>query len=268
LDTMILEPTPGLTRLDGGGGRLPVTFAHRDVISFPTGDLSDPETAARLRDAWIPATAFTRPTTLVLDLSGKLLSPSALKELIVVLGQRIRAGMYGDARLVVATSDPAVQESCALLARTYQIPLYLATSSRAEDVFHAIPAGDLTEADVETLEEVRASGSVITASGLAGAVGLQATAANNRLVNVERKGFVLRVRRGRDEGDLFVDPRVAFMTPLASSRAAEALPMRQALFDAGIRSDPYAHPPRTVEGEAADPLAEILRRRGKLPTTD
>ncbi len=265
---MVQEPTPGRDPLDGGRGRLPVTFAHREVIWFPTGDLSDPQTAARVRDSWIPATAFRRPTTLVLDLSGKLLSPSALKELIVTLGQRIRAGMYGDARMVVATSDAAVQEMCALLARRYQIPLYLAGSPAAEDVLYAIPAGDLTEADVETLEEVRASGSVITVSALAGAVGLQATAANNRLVNVERKGFVLRVRRGRDEGDLFVDPRVAFMTPLSSSRSGEIPPMRSTLVDAGIHSDPYAHPPREVAGDAADRLADILHRRGKLPTTD
>ena len=265
---MTEESTAERVRLDGGGGRLPVTFAHREVIRFPTGYLSDPETAARLRDSWIPATAFKRPTTLVLDLNGLLLAPSALKELVVTLGQRVRAGMYGDARIVVAASDIAIQEMGALLARKYQIPLYLAMSSAAEDVLQAIPAGDLTEADVETLEEVRASGSVITVSALAGALGLQATAANNRLVNVDRKGFVLRVRRGRDEGDLFVDPRVAFMTPLTSSRIGEVPPMRSALLDAGIQSDPYSHPPRDVEGDAADRLAEILRRRGKLPTTD
>jgi hypothetical protein len=241
---------------------LPLTFANRQVISFPTGDLSDPERAARVRDSSIPATAFKQPTTLVLDLSGKLLSPSALNELIVSLGQRVRGGLYGDAKLVVATPDPAVQEMSALLARRYQIPLFLATSP--DDVRRAVPAGDLTEADVETLEELRAFGSVMTVSSLAGAVGLQASAANNRLVNVERKGFVLRVKRGRDEGDLFVDPRVPFMTPLVSSRGSEMTPMRQSLLEAGIRSDPYAHPPRAVEGEAAERLSEILRRNDKL----
>jgi hypothetical protein len=242
---------------------LPVTYALREVISFPTGDLSDAVTAARLRDSTIPATAFKHPTTLVLDLAGKLLSPSALKELIVPLGQGIRGGLYGDARLIVATSDPAVQEMCALLARRYQIPLFLAAS--ADDVLQAVPAGDLTEADVETLEELRASGSFMTASALANVVGLQPTAANNRLVNVERKGFVLRVRRGRDEGDLFVDPRVPFMTPLTSSRTSEPVPLRQTLQNAGIPSDPYASPPREVDGEPAERLAAILRRHNKLP---
>ncbi len=263
-----IEEHPGDTRLDRGGGRLPGTSAYRKVVLFPTGDLSDPEMAARVRDHYVPPTAYKQPTTLVLDLTGKLLSPSGLKEWVVTLGQRIRAGMYGDARLVVATSDPAAQEMSALLARRYQIPLYLATSPAAEDVFHAVPAGDLTEADVETLEVLRTSGSVTTVSALAGAVGLQPTAANNRLVNVERKGFVLRVRRGRNEGDLFVDPRVTFMTPLVASRTPETPAMRNALREAGIRSDPYAHPPREVQGEAADRLADILRRRGKLPHTD
>ena len=127
-----------------------------------------------------------------------------------------------------------------------------------------MPAGDLTRADFETLEELGSSGSVTTVSSLAGAFGLQPTAANNRLVNVERKGFVLRVRRGRDEGDLFVDPRVPFMTTLTSTRGSESVPMRQALHDAGISSVPYSHPPREVEGEDAERIAEILRKRGKI----
>jgi hypothetical protein len=241
---------------------MPTVFAHRRVVSFPTGNLSDPVTAAGLRDSKIPATVFKRPTTLVLDLRGKLLSPSALTELIVTLGQSVRGGLYGDARLVIATQDPAVNEMTALLARKYQIPLFLATSP--ETVSDAVPVGDLTRADFETLEELGASGSVTTVSSLAGTFGLHATAANNRLVNVERKGFVIRVRRGRDEGDLFVDPRVPFMTSLTSSRGSEPIPMRQALHDADISSVPYSHPPREVEGEEAERIAEILRRRGKI----
>jgi hypothetical protein len=263
LATIPLTPSLRLGQLGIAGGTVPVTYALREVISFPTGDLSDPATAARLRDSSIPATAFRHPTALVLDLTGKLLSPSALKEWIVPLGQRIRGGLYGDAKLVVATSDPAVQEMCALLARRYQIPLFLAASR--DDVLDAVPAGDLTEADVATLEELRSSGSVMTASALASAVGLQPTAANNRLVNIERKGFVLRVKRGRDEGDLFVDPRVPYMTPLTASRPYEPVAMRQTLQQAGITSDPYAPPPREVDGEPAERLAAILRRHHKLP---
>jgi hypothetical protein len=241
---------------------LPVTFAHRQVISFPTGDLSDPERAAQALVSTVPATVFKHPTTLVIDLRGKLLSPSALTELIVPLGQGIRGGAYGDAKLVVATTDPAVQEFVALLASRYQIPMFVTNSP--EETLQAHPVGDLTEADIETLEELRASGSVATVSSLAEAVGLQPTAANNRLVNVVRKGFVLRVKRGRDEGDLFVDPRVPFMTPLVSTRSADRIPMRQALKDAGIQSDPYAHPQASVDGEAANRLEEILRRHKKL----
>lgn len=262
MDSIVGEPILGSVRVHVGRGRMPVIFAHRQVISFPTGDLSDPVRAERAREIGIPATVFKRPTTLVLDLSGKLLSPSALTELVVTLGQSIRGGLYGDARLVVATPDSAVLKICALLAREYQIPLFLATSP--DTVSEAMPAGDLTGADFETLEGLRASGSVTTVSSLAGAFGLQPTAANNRLVNVERKGFVLRVRRGRDEGDLFVDPRVPFMTSLTSLRSPDSIPMRQALQDAGITSDPYSHPQREVEGEAAERLAEILRRRGKI----
>lgn len=248
---------------------MPTTFAYRRVVDFaPTnGDLSDPRLVARLRDEQLPLTAFPLPTTLVLDLTGKLLSPSALKELIVPLGQRVRAGIYGDARLVVAIPDGAAREITGLLARQYQIPLYLAASPEVADVLRAVPAGDLTEADFHTLEQTRALGSVTTVSALAGASGLQPSAANNRLVNVERKGYVLRVRRGRDEGDLFVDPLVSFGTQFRSSRPA-APEMREALARAGIHSDPYAHPAREVQGDAAEKVAEILRRRGKLPKSD
>ena len=104
----------------------------------------------------------------------------------------------------------------------------------------------------------------MTASALASAVGLQPTAANNRLVNIERKGFVLRVKRGRDEGDLFVDPRVPYMTPFTASRPSEPVAMRHTLQQAGITSDPYAPPPREVDGEPAERLAAILRRHHKL----
>ena len=240
------------------------TYAHRRVVSFPTADLSDPRHAAEVRDAHIPSTAYEALTTLVLDLSGKLLSPSSLKEFIVPLGQRIRGGLLGYLRLVVATSDPTVKELIALLAKEYQLPVFISTSPDANDVLQATPAGDLTEADVETLEELATSGSLTTVSTFAGAVGLQPSAATNRLVNVERKGFVFRVKRGRTEGDLFVDPRVPLGTPLPSSRSDQALQLRQALINAGISSDPYAHPPSEVEGEPAEKLAELLRRRNKL----
>jgi DNA-binding MarR family transcriptional regulator len=262
LGTILGESKLEPIRADVVRGRMAVIFAHRQVISFPTGDLSDPVRAGRAREKGIPATIYKRPTTLVLDLSGKLLSPSALTELVVTLGQSIRGGLYGDARLVVATPDQAVRKMSAYLAREYQFPLFLASS--LETVSEAMPAGDLTGADFETLEGLRASGSVTTVSSLASAFGLQPSAANNRLVNVERKGYVLRVSRGRDEGDLFVDPRVPFMTSLTTSRGADSIPMRQALQDAGISSDPYSHPPREVEGDAAKRLAEILRRRGKI----
>lgn len=262
----ITDERPRVVHLWWAGGPLRATNADRYVVTFPTGDVTDPVLAARIRDDKIPPTAFAHPTMIVLDLRGKLVSPAGLKEWIVVLGQRIRAGMYGDSRLVVATSDQDVREMTALLARNYQIPLYLSPSPAIDDILlYGMPAGDLTEADAQTLEQTRAAGSVTTAAALANAVGLQASAANNRLMNLERKGYVLRIRRSRDQGDLFVDSRVPPGTPLHASPRPETRPMRQALVNAGIDSDPYAHPPREVTGDTAESLAEILRRRDKLP---
>jgi hypothetical protein len=253
------RPTNQAADMGGGGGRMSETFAYRRVIKFPgdfpTGDLSDPEVAAGIRNSLLQATVFKQPTTLVLDLSGKLLSPASLKELVVPLAQVVAGGLYGDVKLVVATADAGVREIVALLATSYQVPLYVADS--ADDVFRAVPAGILTEADTQTLEEMKIFGSAITVSALASAVGLQPSAANNRLVNVDRKGFVFRVKRGRDEGDLYVDPRVRPGTRLGPT------PSRQPLLEAGIVSDPQASPPRHVEGEDAERLDEILSRRKK-----
>src|SRR5688572_19303966 len=87
------------------------------------GDLSDPEEVARYRDQWVPATELSRPPIALLDLSGKLMSPASIRELVVPLGQPIRGGEYGQLRLVVATADPATREILALLSREYEIPL-------------------------------------------------------------------------------------------------------------------------------------------------
>lgn len=225
------------------------------------GILSDLARAAELRDENYPPTEFPGPTTAVLDLAGITPTVAALRELVVPLGQRLRGGVLGEVRLVIATPDRAVAEIVSLLAREHELPLFLATSSSPADVARGEPAGDLTRTELDTLEELGSLGGGTTVASLAEAFNIEPTAAHNRLVNLTRKGYVYRLHRGRRRGDLFMDPRSTMTWDWLDLE--EPAPMRAALTDAGIDSDPYDRSPVRLEGDAADRAVEILRRRGK-----
>jgi hypothetical protein len=234
------------------------------VLATGGGILDDPTQAAELRDRELPPSALPGPTTIVLDLADLRPTPRALKELIVPLGQRMRGGVYGDMKLVVAGAGEADEEVINLLAEKYDFPLFLARTSSSEDVEAARPAGDLTSSEVETLDKLRDAGGGATVAGLAGVFGLGATAVNNRLLNLERKGYVYRLRRSKRSGDLYIDPRADAGEMLMVGGGAEDVPtIRSALLASGIRSDPYDRSRLVLEGEAAERAAEILRRRGK-----
>lgn len=244
---------------------MPLKTPVRRILGFATGDLSDPTRAAAVRDRLLPPTAFGSPNTAVLDLRGKLLSPSALREMVVTLGQRLRGGTYGELRLVLVSSDDATRELIALLADKYDLPVFIASSTDSEDVESAAPVGKLTPADLETLAELRGAGWSSTVSALASHIGIEPTAANNRLVNLEKKGYVYRLHRGRREGDLFVDPRSPMDAPFVGfDDDNDVPPLATALRKHGIRSNPHDRSRLTLEGEAAERAAEILRRHGKL----
>lgn len=232
---------------------------HRIFRRSTTGDLSDPNEVAGLRDQWLPPTAVEAPTVAVLDLSGRLLSPSSLHELIVPLGQRLRGGSHGSLKLVVVSADDATRRLVALLAEEYEIPLFVAQSPLPVDLEQAVPVGDLTTNDTETLHDLAGAGWQLTVSRLARHAGIAQTTANNRLVSLERKGYVYRVHRHRRHGDLFVDPRAPGTVNVDDRPAAPA--MRSALVAAGIQSDPYDRQQVVLEGRAADRALEVLRRR-------
>lgn len=228
--------------------------------------LDDASQAADLRErSLFPPTSMKAPVTAILDLGGAQPTGAALRELIVPLGQRLRGGVYGNVRVVIAAPDDAVAELIRLLAREYGLPLFLARTSRPEDVATAEPIGDLTQADQQTLVSLNAVGGMSTVAGFAGATGLAVTAANNRLAGLDRKGYVHRLPRGRRYGDLFVDPRAPISDELiANAMHPEIPPARDALLRGGIVDDPFARTRIELHGEAAERASEILRRRGKL----
>jgi hypothetical protein len=223
---------------------------------------SDKGAVAVWRDHNYPATAMpSGPTTVVLDLAGHQLSAGALRELVVPLGQRLRGGVFGDMRFVIAAADPADAEVIALLAREYELPLFVSSSAEPEDVARARPVGALTPTDVETLDELGRIGGAATVAVFAGHFGLELTAANNRLAGLARKGYVYRLDRSRRSGDLFLDPR---RTMGATWLEDQTPAPRDALLNAGITSDPYETSPLRLEGAAAEHAAEILKRRGRV----
>jgi len=230
------------------------------------GRLDDAAYAAELRDrSLFPPTSMTAPVTAILDLGGTQPTGAALRELVVPLGQGLLGGKYGNVKVVLVAPDDSVAELIRLLAREYRLPLFLARTSQPEDVAAAEPIGDLTQAEHETLNSLNAVGGISTVAGFAGATGLGATAANNRLTGLNRKGYVHRLPRGRRYGDIFVDPRSPVSDELiANAMHPEIPPARDALLRAGIVDDPYARTRIELHGEAGHRAAEILRRRGKV----
>ena len=174
--------------------------------------LKDQDVAAGIRD-YIAAQLHSSdgPQVLVLDLGGSAFTPLALQELILPLAQRIRGGEYGVMRLVISTSDPGVGNYVRYMAQAHELPLYLSPSS--SNLWEGHPVGGLTETERGTLDTIIAFGGRLTASSLAAIDSIKPSAATNRLVNLDREGYLLRHPRGRREGDIYIEPRSATATP-------------------------------------------------------
>ena len=175
--------------------------------------LKDRDVAADIRDSIAAQlNPSDSPQVLVLDLAGSAFTPSALQELILPLAQRIRGGEYGTVRLIISTSDPGVGDSIRYMAQAHQLPLYLSPSP--SNLWEGNPVGNLTETERGTLDTIIALGGRVTASSLAAMESIRPSAATNRLVNLDREGYLVRQPRGRREGDIYIEPRSATATPM------------------------------------------------------
>ena len=198
-----------------------VFLSHRiptspDTDPVDTLFLKDREVAADIRDSLAAQLNLSDdPQILVLDLAGSAFTPSALQELILPLAQRIRGGEHGTVRLFISTPDPGVADFIRYMAEAHQLPLYL--SSSPFDLGKGTPVGDLTRTERSTLDNIIVLGGRVTASTLAAAEGIKPSAATNRLVNLDREGYLVRQPRGRREGDVYIEPRSA--TPMVSDDA-------------------------------------------------
>ncbi|MYB45880.1 MAG: hypothetical protein F4X74_13200 [Acidimicrobiia bacterium] len=201
--------------------------AQTAFLSCLVSKRSDTETAATLVLKDRQAAAWTRdhlathlkrledPQILVLDLAGITLTPSSMQELILPLAQRIRGGEYGTVRLVISTADPGVADFLRYMAQVHKLSLYLCRSPF--NLREATPIGSLTRTASRTLDAIVMLGGQVTASQLAETEGIRQTAAINRLVNLDREGYLVRQPRGHREGDVYIEPRSATSTPMALS---------------------------------------------------
>ena len=182
----------------------------------------EPETTLLLKDRKFAAVTRDRlaaqlnlsdlPQILVIDLAGIAFTPATLQELILPLAQRIRGGEYGVVRLVISTTDQGVSDVIRYMAQVHHLPLYMSHSPF--DLREGTPVGSLTRTERDTLDTINVLGGQVTASSLAATERIRPSAAANRLVNLDRQGYLVRQPRGRREGDVYVEPRSATSAPM------------------------------------------------------
>lgn len=189
----------------------------------PTVVYPDRHQVAQYREQEFPPTAADWERIFCINLEGGFFSPGALMEMIVPLGQAVRAGAYGSAVLMVVSSDVGTIEFLEALAQKHELPIFLSSSSDAP-LRQARPIGALTTAEMETYGLIRSAGGEVTSSRVADLAGIEVNAAVNRLSALAKKGYVHRVARSRREGDAFVDLLSAAEQTGAATTDTRAVP--------------------------------------------
>ena len=154
---------------------------------------------------FMPLERKHKPMVGVIDLHAVRPTPGVLQRVVVGPGEDVKAGKYGNCSLIFCSQDEDTRSVICDIAESQNVAMFLC--STFEDIGCAEPVGDLTSRDSETLEFVIEAGGTVSASGFADQVGIERTAAGNRLVSLQKKGYVLRAKRPHPVGDLFIDPR-------------------------------------------------------------
>ncbi len=190
-----IETMPMLTQ---GAAFSPVVQLRR----MPTGHLGLGAPTAKWLDPFAPS---EQPATLILDLSYNAPLAGALEDAIVSIARKTQNGEYGRARLVVCTPDPRLQNVLKGLALLQGLSFFIASSPAT--IHSAQPAAPVTVTELQSLQILQSLGGVASSTVFAENVGIELTAAGNRLVSLERQGYLHRIKRPGREGDLYLDPR-------------------------------------------------------------
>lgn len=202
----------------------PIAFQIKFVPAGTGAGVWDDPHADKLLERFLPLQRESVPTIGILHLGDLRPTPSVLRQVIVPIGEDVRAGKYGVFSFVVSSSDDATRQVIGDIAAANALPVFITSSPSHIDL--AEPAGALTLNERETLDAVFSVGGTVTAAELAKVKDVEQTTAGNRLVNLQRKGYLMRIERPHPEGDQFVDPR----TVDASAVAAVASSRRGAAF--------------------------------------
>ena len=179
-----------------------------DVKFVPAGTGSavwDDPYADQVIRRFMPQDRKHGPMLGVLHMGGARPTPSVLRNLVVTVGEDVRAGRYGSFSLFICSEDEDTRSVIGDIAAARNVAVFVCSS--ASDIEYAEPVGLLTAKDRETLSLVSEAGGTVTALELSEHVNIEKTAAGNRLVSLQKKGYLQRVERPHPAGDLFVDPR-------------------------------------------------------------
>lgn len=180
-----------------------LTLPRLVIYTVATGGLIDlPSVPSSVRHVAASQLGSKQPAVLVLELGSARFEVQTLLEMLTPLAREIRAGRFGDVVLVVATSQESVARLVGMISETEDLPMYVTLT--ATQVREAHPAGRLTPTEKASLDVLDLLGGHVTVNRFASETSLELTAAGNRLSNLARRGYVLRLPRSRREGDVFV----------------------------------------------------------------
>ncbi len=168
--------------------------------------LSDRVAAARFRDETFPATSWTEPSMVLLNLGGATsLTLAAITELLAPILRGLASRSYGNLAVGIVSEDQPVTLWLESMVARYKAPVFLAAST-SDRLRPVTPTGTLSSTESATLDTIMGLGGAATAAQLATFAHLEAAAASNRLNALERRGYLWRVSRSRREGDVYVEP--------------------------------------------------------------
>ena len=186
---------------------------HFDVKFVPAGTgavVWDDPYADQVIHRFMPPDRRHGPMLGVLHIGAARPTPGVLRNMVVSVGEDVKAGRYGDFTLFICSEDEDTRSVVGDIAASNNVAMFVCSSPI--DLEHAEPVGVLTAKDHETLRLVSEAGGTVTALGFSNRLRIEKTAAGNRLVSLQRKGYLQRVERPHPAGDLFVDPRSVHMT--------------------------------------------------------